>query len=123
MPKAGADPPYDVYNYTEIDGTMLLKFPTRSTWDREQVGVRGTREPRFSAYMSVVHEFGVCSEDQYNQLHDFWTGGGLHTVLMASPDDGVNTTYTGVAIKEVVGNRVDESFENTRMEMTGILRP
>lgn len=123
MPKAGANPPYDVYNYTEIDNVMLLKFPIRSTWDRPTVGTRGTREPRFSAYMSVVHEFGVCTETEYNQLHDIWTGGGLHTVLMASPDDGVNTTYTGVAIDDVSANRVDQFFENVVMEMSGILRP
>lgn len=123
MPRAGAVPPYDVYNYTEIDGTMLLKFPIRSTWSRQPIGVRGTREPRFSSFMSVTHEFGLCDEDEYNQLHDFWTAGGLHTVLMASPDDGVNTTYTGVAISDVSANRVDWTFENTRMEMTGILRP
>jgi len=123
MPKAGAIPPYDVYNYIEIDGTMLLKFPIRSTWARAPVGVRGTREPRFSAYMTATHEFGVCTEDQYNQLHDFWVGGGLHTVSMHSPDNGTYTDYTGVAINEVSGNRVDQFFENVIMELSGILRP
>lgn len=123
MPKAGLVNPYAVYNYTEIDGTMLLKFPIRSSWARAPIGVRGTREPRFSAYMSATHEFGVCTETQYNQLHDLWTGGGLHTVSMHSPDDGVYTTYTGVAILEVSANRIDQFFENTMMELTGILRP
>lgn len=120
MPKAG---PTDTYNYMTIDGIDLLKFPTRSTWDRGDIGVRGDREPRFSAYMSVVHEFDICDETEYNQLHDFWTLGGLHTVVMASPDSGVSTSYTGVAINEVSGNRVDYYFENVRISMSGILRP
>lgn len=120
MPRAG---PENVYNYMSIDGTDLLKYPIRSTWERAEVGTRGDREPRFSSYMSVVHEFGICDETEYNQLHDFWTGGGLHTVVMASPDDGVSTTYTGVAIDEVSANRVDWYYENVRMALSGILRP
>lgn len=120
MARAG---PTDVHNYTEIDGVTLLKFPIRSTWERKPVGVRGTREPRFSAYMSVVHEFGNCTETQHNQFHDFWFAGGLHTVLMAAPDNGDQTTYTGVSIIEVTANRADDHFENTRMELGGILRP
>jgi len=120
MPRAG---PTNTFNYLTIDGTATLKLPTRSTWGREKVGTRGTREPRFSAYMSVTHEFGICTETEYNQLHDFWTGGGLHTVVMASPDDGVSTSYTGVAIEEVTANRMDQFFENTVMGMSGILRP
>lgn len=116
-------PSEDVFNYVSIDGTVLNKYPTRSTWERAGIGTRGTREPRFSAYMSVVHEFEICNECEYNQLHDFWTGGGLHTVVMHSPDSGTATSYTGVAIEEVSGNRVDWYFENTVMKMSGILRP
>lgn len=120
MPRAG---PEDVYNYMTIDGTALLKYPIRSSWDRAESGRKGSREVRFSAYMSVVHEFGICDETEYNQLHDFWTGGGLHTVVMPAPDNGVSTTYTGVAIDEVSGNRVDWYYENVRLVLSGILRP
>lgn len=112
-----------VYNYVSIDGISLSKFPIRGTWARQRIGRRGDREPRFSAYMSIVLEFGIESEAEYNQIHDLWTGGGLHTVVMAAPDDGVHTSYTGVAIDEVTANRVDHYYENVRMLLSGILRP
>ena len=112
-----------VYNFVSIDGISLSKYPVRSTWSREQIGRRGTREPRFSAYMSVVLEFGIDDETEHNQIHDLWTGGGLHTMVMAAPDDAIFTTYTGVAIDEVTANRVDWYYENVRLLLSGILRP
>lgn len=118
-----ADHSEDVYNFVSIDGVSLSKYPVRGTWSRQQIGRRGTREPRFSAYMSVVLEFGIESETEHNQIHDLWTGGGLHTVIMAAPDDGVHTEYTGVAIDDVTANRVDFYYENVRMLLSGILRP
>lgn len=117
------DPIDGVYNYVSIDGVALSKYPIRGTWDRAMIGRRGTKEPRFSAYMSIVLEFGIETEAEHNQIHDLWTGGGLHTVIMAAPDDGVHTTYTGVAIDEVTSNRVDWYYENIRMVLSGILRP
>ena len=125
MPKypAAANFSEDVFNYVSIDGVSLSKYPIRGTWSREQVGRRGDREPRFSAYMSVVLEFGIESESEHNQIHDLWTGGGLHTVIMAAPDDGTHTTYTGVAIDDVAANRTEWYYENVRMALSGILRP
>ena len=118
-----ADHSEDVYNYVSIDGVSLSKYPIRGTWDRQQIGRRGTRELRFSAYMSVVLEFGIETEAEHNWIHDLWTGGGLHSVIMAAPDDGTHTAYTGVAIDEVAANRVDWYYENVRMVLSGILRP
>jgi len=73
--------------------------------------------------MSVVLEFGIETEAEHNQIYDLWAGGGLHTVVMAAPDDAVHTTYTGVAIDDVAANRVDWYYENVRMVLSGILRP
>jgi len=117
------DPIDGVFNYIWMDGAPLSKYPIRTTWRRQQIGRVGSRELRFSAYMSVVLEIGICDETEHNQLHDLWTDGGLHTVVMAAPDDGTHTTYTGVAIDEVSANRVDWYYENTKMILSGILRP
>ena len=118
-----ADHSEDVYNFVSIDGVSLTKYPIRGTWSRQMIGRRGSREPRFSAYMSIVLEFGIDDEAQHNQIHDLWTGGGLHTVVMAAPDDAVHTTYTGVAIDDVTANRIDWYYENVRLVLSGILRP
>ena len=124
MPRyPSADPSEQVYNYVAIDGISLTKYPIRGTWDRHPIGRRGSREVRFSAYMSLVLEFGIESEAEHNQIYDLWTGGGLHTVVMGAPDDGTYTTYTGVAIDDVSENRVDWYYENVRMVLSGILRP
>lgn len=117
------DPVDGVFNYVSIDNISLSKYPVRTTWSRQQIGRVGSRELRYSAYMSVVLEIGICDEDEHEQIHDLWTGGGLHTVVMAAPDDGTHTTYTGIVIDEVTANRVDWYYENVRLVLSGILRP
>jgi len=118
-----ADHSEDVYGFVSIDGVSLTKYPIRGTWSRQSIGRKGSREMRYSSYMSLVLEFGIEDEDQHEQIHDLWTGGGLHTVIMAAPDDGTHVSYTGVAIDEVTANRVDWYYENVRMVLSGILRP
>jgi len=112
-----------VYNYVSIDTVPLSKHPIRGTWDRQPIGRRGSREMRYSSYMSLVLEFGIETAAEHDQIHDLWTGGGLHTLVMAAPDDGTHTTYTGVAIDDVTANKVDYYYENVRMVLSGILRP
>ena len=124
MPRyPSADPSEQVYNFVSVDGVSLTKYPIRGTWSRQRIGRRGSREMRYSSYMSLVLEFGIESEAEHNQIHDLWTGGGLHTLVMGAPDDATYTAYTGVAIDDVSANRVDWYYENVRMALSGILRP
>lgn len=104
---------------SSIDGTPMPKEPISVVWSKKVTGTRGDRRPIHSGYHDVELRFPNLTANEYEFFFDELESDAFHTIVLTSPDDQTETTYTGSVIISVSGEEQDIPgfFFNVSMQL------